>query len=178
MTQDATTVKILDASIGLFMEKGLRGTSMEAVAKAAAVAKPTLYARFKNKDELFAAVVLCVIAQLEEVVAAELDKDGSVVDRVSAGLRGKYAVLNEMLGTSPHAEELITAPKRLVSDSFTAFEARLRTRIAQVIAEQSPDDAERLAHLVIASADGINRLGTGPEAIAADVDLMVSKLLA
>ncbi|WP_226554753.1 hypothetical protein [Celeribacter naphthalenivorans] len=140
--------------------------------------KPTLYARFKNKDELFAAVVLCVIAQLEEAVASELAKEGSVTARVSGGIRGKYAVLHEMLGNSPYAEELITAPKRLVSDSFAAFEARLRQRIARVIAEQAPEEAERLARLVIASADGINRLGAGPEAIAADIDLMVSKLLA
>lgn len=143
-----------------------------------AVAKPTLYARFKNKDELFAGVVHCVIAQLEEVVASELAKEGCVTARVSGGIRGKYAVLHEMLGTSPYAEELITAPKRLVSDSFAAFEARLRQRIAQVIAEKAPEEAECLARRVIASADGINRLGAGPDGIAADIDLMVSKLLA
>ncbi|NIY79596.1 hypothetical protein HCZ23_08940 [Celeribacter sp. HF31] len=119
-----------------------------------------------------------MIAQLEEVVAGELAKEGSVTARVSGGIRGKYAVLHEMLGTSTYAEELTTAPKRLVSDSFAAFEARLRQRIAQVIAKKAPEEAERLARLVIASADGINRLGAGPDAIAADIDLMVSKLLA
>jgi TetR/AcrR family transcriptional regulator, mexJK operon transcriptional repressor len=41
----------------MFMERGFEGTSIDAVAEAAGVGKATLYARYKDKGELFAAVL-------------------------------------------------------------------------------------------------------------------------
>ena len=48
---------ILDAATALFMERGFEASSMEAIAERAGVSKMTLYARFKDKDALFAASV-------------------------------------------------------------------------------------------------------------------------
>ncbi len=48
---------ILDAAKALFMERGFEASSMEAIAERAGVSKMTLYARFKDKDALFAASV-------------------------------------------------------------------------------------------------------------------------
>ena len=44
---------ILSAATDLFLDRGLRGTSMDAVAQAAGVSKQTVYSHFANKDELF-----------------------------------------------------------------------------------------------------------------------------
>ena len=49
---------ILAAAGHLFFERGYAGTSMEAIAEAAPVSKPTLYNHFRDKNDLFAAVVL------------------------------------------------------------------------------------------------------------------------
>lgn len=49
---------ILDGARRVFLAHGYSGTSMEAIAEAAPVAKPTLYSYFGNKQELFAAVVV------------------------------------------------------------------------------------------------------------------------
>lgn len=48
---------ILDAAKNAFIAHGYSGASMEAIAEAAPVSKPTLYSHFKGKQELFAAVV-------------------------------------------------------------------------------------------------------------------------
>ena len=48
---------ILCAASMLFLEKGLRGTSMDAVAKSAGVSKQTVYSHFENKEELFRACI-------------------------------------------------------------------------------------------------------------------------
>ncbi|BBL72709.1 TetR/AcrR family transcriptional regulator [Methylogaea oryzae] len=48
---------ILDAAKRVFIAHGYSGASMEAIAEAAPVSKPTLYSHFKGKQELFAAVV-------------------------------------------------------------------------------------------------------------------------
>ena len=48
---------ILDAASRIFIERGYTGTSMDAIAEAAPVSKPTLYSHFENKHDLFAAVI-------------------------------------------------------------------------------------------------------------------------
>ncbi len=45
--------EVLNAALELFLESGYQGTSMEAVARAAGVTKPVVYACFDSKDELF-----------------------------------------------------------------------------------------------------------------------------
>lgn len=49
--------QILDAARDLFTRDGFSGTSMDAVAKAAAVSKATIYAHFSSKEELFGAMM-------------------------------------------------------------------------------------------------------------------------
>ncbi|HWX86668.1 MAG TPA: helix-turn-helix domain-containing protein [Solirubrobacteraceae bacterium] len=48
---------ILDIALDLFLERGYKGTSMEAVAQAAGVTKPVVYACFDSKAELFGALL-------------------------------------------------------------------------------------------------------------------------
>ncbi|MGA9372752.1 MAG: helix-turn-helix domain-containing protein [Solirubrobacterales bacterium] len=49
--------QVLDAALELFLEHGYDGTSMEAVARAAGVTKPVVYACFPGKEELFRALL-------------------------------------------------------------------------------------------------------------------------
>lgn len=51
--------QILEAASKLFLEHGYGAVSMDNVAKTANVSKATLYAHFRSKDELFAAMVAC-----------------------------------------------------------------------------------------------------------------------
>ena len=50
-------VRLLDVATRLFMERGFDGTSIDAVAEAAGVSKSTVYARYHDKRDLFAAVL-------------------------------------------------------------------------------------------------------------------------
>jgi AcrR family transcriptional regulator len=49
--------QVLDAALALFLEHGYEGTSMSAVADAAGVTKPVVYACFAGKDDLFRALL-------------------------------------------------------------------------------------------------------------------------
>src|SRR5260221_6971569 len=49
--------RLLDVATTLFMERGFDGTSIDAVAEAAGVSKPTVYVRYRDKRDLFAAVL-------------------------------------------------------------------------------------------------------------------------
>jgi AcrR family transcriptional regulator len=57
LSRDERRDRIVWAAKWVFLEKGLDAASMDDVAAAAGATKPTLYAHFKSKDELFAAVV-------------------------------------------------------------------------------------------------------------------------
>jgi TetR/AcrR family transcriptional regulator, mexJK operon transcriptional repressor len=48
---------LLDVATHLFMERGFDGTSIDAVAEAAGLSKPTAYARYHDKRDLFVAVL-------------------------------------------------------------------------------------------------------------------------
>jgi AcrR family transcriptional regulator len=49
--------RLLDVATRLFMERGFDCTSIDAVAEAAGISKPTVYARYRDKRDLFAAVL-------------------------------------------------------------------------------------------------------------------------
>jgi AcrR family transcriptional regulator len=54
--------RILDAARRVFLERGLAGASMDEIAWRACAGKPTIYARFPNKEALFTAVVMQSVA--------------------------------------------------------------------------------------------------------------------
>jgi AcrR family transcriptional regulator len=68
--------EVLDAALGLFLEHGYDGTSMQAVADRAGVTKPVVYACFPGKDELFRAL----LAREEERILAEIQAAFDAVD--------------------------------------------------------------------------------------------------
>lgn len=57
LPRDERRGRIVLAAKRVFLERGLDASSMDDVAARAGTTKPTVYAHFKSKDELFAAVV-------------------------------------------------------------------------------------------------------------------------
>src|SRR5215468_2067563 len=50
--------RILDAACKVFLSRGFEGASIDEIAETARSGKPTIYARFPNKQALFAAAVM------------------------------------------------------------------------------------------------------------------------
>src|ERR1700728_2150317 len=55
--------RILDAAARVFLERGFQGASVDEIAEAASAGKPTIYARFPNKQALFTAVVVRLVGE-------------------------------------------------------------------------------------------------------------------
>jgi TetR/AcrR family transcriptional regulator, mexJK operon transcriptional repressor len=73
---------ILDAAYALFLERGIATTTMDAVAERASVSKMTIYANFRDKPALLAAVFdrrIKSIRELDIAVGADL---GSSIERL------------------------------------------------------------------------------------------------
>ena len=66
----------------MFMKHGFDGTSIDAVAEAASMSKRTVYARYRDKNELFSAVLRDLI-----------DRWLVPINQFQLGLRGAFARL-------------------------------------------------------------------------------------
>ena len=71
--------RLLQVATNLFMERGFDGTSIEAVAEAAGISKPTVYARYHDKRDLFAAVLRGRIARWLAPVSAAAEAQANEV---------------------------------------------------------------------------------------------------
>ena len=122
---EAKREAILQAAQGLMLKHGLRGTSMEAIAREAGVAKPTLYAYFADKPAVFAALVERLIAEWRDNFIAGLRGEGDIVQRVGAALTAKHKGAMRLLAGSPHAAELYGEHERTTAPQFRVFDAEV-----------------------------------------------------
>jgi AcrR family transcriptional regulator len=97
--------QVLDAALDLFLEHGYEGTSMEAVARAAGVTKPVVYACFAGKDELFRAL----LRREEEWILAEIEAafDGSDLNDPETTLVDGFTGFLRAVAASPDVYRLI-----------------------------------------------------------------------
>lgn len=70
---------ILEAATSVFLDKGYSGTSMDDIAKLAAVSKQTVYKHFSDKEKLFADIVLATTDRLDSTIdlLADLPTDAA-----------------------------------------------------------------------------------------------------
>jgi AcrR family transcriptional regulator len=119
---------VLDAAFDLFLEHGYEGTSMDAVAAAAGVTKPVVYACYASKEELFEALLRREEARVLDTIQASLPADADVDDPEPLLVEGLTAFLRAV-AASPDAYRIIF----LGEGATTAVAHRIqRQRGAQV----------------------------------------------
>jgi AcrR family transcriptional regulator len=83
--KDARPQELLEAALDLFVERGFAATRLDDVAKAAGVSKGTLYLYYKNKEDLFKAVVrenmVPMIGEAEGIIE-QFDGDSETLFRL------------------------------------------------------------------------------------------------
>jgi AcrR family transcriptional regulator len=147
-TRAARRERLIDAAERVFLTKGFRGATMEAIAEAADMSKVTLYGYFRDKEAAFAAAAERLVARLGHIAFAELGGQGPVRERVLRALAAKHGIVHDLVRASPFAEDLLE--KR---EPVGAMTATLDARIVEAIAEASGDPD--LARIVFAGAAGI-----------------------
>jgi AcrR family transcriptional regulator len=75
--------RILDAARRVFLERGLAGASMDEIASLARAGKPTIYARFPNKEALYAAVVMRNVASVAGRFADHIPAGTTIEERLT-----------------------------------------------------------------------------------------------
>jgi TetR/AcrR family transcriptional regulator, mexJK operon transcriptional repressor len=126
--------RIVEVATRLFLGGGFGATSIEQVAAAAGVSKRTFYHRFRDKPDLFRAVVRELIARWSTRVEAQLFGAGP---------------LDETLQNA--AKQILAAalsPEALSLYRLLVAEAPHFPELAQIINEQSAEGSRRLAELL------------------------------
>lgn len=75
--------RILDAARRVFLEHGLAGASIDEIAALARAGKPTIYARFSNKEALFGAVVLRNVTSAVERFSNNVPAGATIDERLA-----------------------------------------------------------------------------------------------
>jgi AcrR family transcriptional regulator len=106
--ENARYRRVIRAAEELFKKVGFRAVTMEMVAREANVAKATLYAYFKNKDELFIGVSARMARLIRGAVERALSTDAPLDERLSEAILAKQRLVFQLVRGSPHVNELFS----------------------------------------------------------------------
>lgn len=169
--------RILDAARFLVLKHGLKATTMEAIAREARIAKPTLYGYFPDKEAVFLAIVEELVADLLAAFEAAIKGEGDVVSRIASALAAKYATIEALLEGSPHAAELYDEEGRSAGRFFREVERTVESAIAAELRAAGVKEPEALTRIVAGAAYGIARKMTDMREIEQSLRLMVERLV-
>lgn len=105
--ESETSARILDAALSLYLEFGLRRTTMDDVARQAGIGRVTVYRHYADKNALFQAVVLreCwrSIHEIEARLAAIADPEERIVESFVLVVNGcrRHPLMRRLLDTEP-----------------------------------------------------------------------------
>jgi AcrR family transcriptional regulator len=158
--------RILDAAGRVFLEHGFQGASVDEIAEAASAGKPTIYARFPNKQALFTAVVERLVRQntshyalscAGDSIEAKLDALAAIIlTRVLAP--ETIGLIRVAVAEARRFPVLATSVSRMGRERPTEAVARLFDEIARsddigaspaFAAEKLPETARRFLDLVV-----------------------------
>jgi AcrR family transcriptional regulator len=168
---------ILEAARYCVLRQGLKATSMELIAREAAVAKGTLYAYFPDKEAVADALVEALGVELTRGVGAALAGEGDVAARVGAALTARYKRMARWAGDSPHAGDLLGKEERRAAPQLRAVEQMLGSAVADALQKAGIARPRPLAQLLIAAADGIARHATNISEIGPAIRLVTERVI-
>ncbi len=163
---------ILDAALTLFSERGFSSASVAEVARIAGAAESTIFHHFKNKDELFLAVIEHVRESFVGAISGLSDDEsaGSGLDLLGASI-GLFLLMSE---TNPREVKLLflehshmlassnPACSRHLEATYDAFVQAFAEAITLGVQDGSirPVQPERQAMLILSMLSGVVRFRT------------------
>lgn len=107
------TAAILDGAMQVFLDQGYAGTTMDKVASAAGVSKPTVYNHFQDKEELFNALMEKLILEKEWAKCPQDLQDFSSEPANTVLKR----IANEVLDNCTNSSEQMTFIRLVIGES-------------------------------------------------------------
>ena len=155
---------IVLAGLQLFTRYGYRKTSIDDIARAAQVAKRTVYLHFENKAAVFMAILEYLGNQVRERCAAAELASGTPVHRLTGLLDAYFGMGFDLFSKSEHMPELEETFSKLaqtrIGDLNTEYEDRL-TRFLRSLQKTGeiggPPQGltvDQIVHILMRAAEG------------------------
>jgi AcrR family transcriptional regulator len=124
---------IVAAATTLFARYGYRRTSIDEIARAADIAKGTLYLYFDSKEACFRGVCSAVMKKVLDDLSVAAEADGPLATRLEGALAAKFALMFELVDRSPHARELLESTNAVSGDILIAADRTYEQRLAELL---------------------------------------------
>jgi len=155
---------IVLAALELFTRYGYRKTSIDDIARAAQVAKRTVYLHFENKAAVFLAILEYLGGQVRERCAAAERMGGTAVDRLTGLLDAYFGMGFELFNKSEHMPELEETFSKLARTRIGSLNTEYEDRLAKFLralkrARETGGPprgltVERIVHMLMRGAGG------------------------
>jgi AcrR family transcriptional regulator len=150
---------ILNAAFAAFATYGYRRTSMDDIAKGAAMSRSALYLHWRNKEDIFRSLAIRYFDEALREMAAALAVPQSVEAALMAAFVAKDGSFMEAVLTTPHGEELMDAGFAVTGDLVAAGEAKMVAVLAAWLAglplAEGIGTATEVATLITAALKGL-----------------------
>src|SRR5260370_34920259 len=128
--------RIVQAAQSLFIRYGVKRTSIDEVARAADIAKGTLYLYYESKEMLFAEVAKHICADILAEARQASAMPAPLAERLVGILDAEIGVLHRVFGHSLHVRELTETKQALAAATFATFERDIQQLITTAISEK------------------------------------------
>jgi AcrR family transcriptional regulator len=127
--------RILSAAQHLFLRYGVKRTSIDDVAREAAIAKGTVYLYYESKNDLFAAVYERLCSDILATARQTLLQERPLTERLVDFLDSYIGHMHRLVAHSPHVAELTESKEALAATVYANFDFQMRGLIRTALNE-------------------------------------------
>lgn len=179
---DPKHTRILDAAFALFYQHGYRKVSMSEIAEASQMSRPTLYAAYPGKDEIFSALVERQVARNEQATAGRLPAAVDLAAQLVClfdiwVLEPAASVIDAPNGIDMMANCGVYAPEALAA-LYAALEGHFAAVLAPAMRSQASLGARDIAYILRVASTAIKASADSLPALRHVIDCMIAMALA
>jgi AcrR family transcriptional regulator len=154
--------EILEVALDLFSEKGLYAVTMVDVAKEAEFAVGTIYKFFKNKEDIYKALIIEKASEFHTTLNNAISTKGTEIEKIRLWVEEKFKIFNEnkqfmklylaeAMGVDSNVKVgLKTEIKKMYEDMLNSLEQIFKQSIQkEIIKNENP-------HILALTLDGIS----------------------
>lgn len=137
--------KILDASLELFIRHGFRRTTMGDIAEKAEMSRPALYVVYRNKEDIFRAVVTRYGEELERQAGQRVAACKNLAEMLEAVFKTWVTEPYKLVSRSPEANELHEIGFSFGEDLRKQMSSRFEKQLLEILKNSPEVNADSLA---------------------------------
>ena len=154
--------EILEVALELFSKKGLYAVTMVDVAKEAEFSVGTIYKFFKNKEDIYKALIIEKVSEFHTILNNAISTEGTELEKISLWVEEKFKLFNEnkqfmklylaeAMGVDSNVKVgLKTEIKKMYEDMLNSLEQLFKQSIQKgIIKNENP-------HILALTLDGIS----------------------